>query len=197
MFKSTLIAALMMFGLSSQAAVNEQSTETISTISIKAVVAAITKTARPMAVLNWNVGSTADYNMAGGFISGTIHSQVREETPQGYWIQQDMDMGFLGAQKVEIHMNKETGEVIELLVNGQKQSLPNAADMEIKESRREKVTVPAGEFDSVWLKIHDKSKNEDSQVWVNPGVVPMGGMIKTIAPSQLGEITIELTAFKI
>jgi hypothetical protein len=189
MFKSLFFGALVAFGMQSYAMPVSPST------AAKAVSIVALQDIKPAAMLNWTVGSTADYNINMGFISGTMHAQVREETPVGFWIQQDMDLGFMGAQKVEIHINKDTGEVIELLVNGQKQEAPDASNTEIVESRREKVTVPKGEFDSIYVKMHDKKENKDSEAWVNPSIVPMGGMLKQVAEGPMGQITVELTDY--
>ncbi len=79
-----------------------------------------------------------------------------------------MKLGFMGDQKVEIHLNKDNGEIIELLVNGQKQEAPDTSQTEIVESRRERVTVPKGEFDSVYVKMHDRKENKDME----PGSIP-------------------------
>ena len=189
MFKSIFAGVLLAFGMQSFAA------NLTPALTAKSIAIITVKDVRPAAMLNWTVGSTADYNINMGFISGTMHAQVREETPVGFWIQQDMDLGFMGAQKVEIHINKDTGEIIEMLVNGQKQEAPDPANMEIVESRREKVTVPKGEFDSVYVKMHDKKENKDSEAWVNPSIVPMGGMLKQVADGPMGQVTVELTDY--
>jgi hypothetical protein len=46
----------------------------------------------------------------------------------------------------------------------------------------------------MWVKLHDKKENTDSQAWISQ-VVPISGMLKSIAPSQFGDVTIELTDF--
>lgn len=189
MFKSIIAGALLAFGMQSYAAIMTPA------LAAKSIAVITVQDVRPASMLNWTVGSTADYNINMGFISGTMHAQVREETPVGFWIQQDMDLGFMGAQKVEIHINKDTGEIIELLVNGQKQEAPDHANSEIVESRREKVTVPKGEFDSVYVKMHDKKENKDSEAWINPSIVPMGGMLKQVADGPMGQVTVELTDY--
>ncbi len=194
MFKNLLLGTLMAAGFSSFAARTEIFVPT-PTMAARTIATVSTQEIKPTAMLNWTVGSTADYTINMGFISGKMHAQVREETAVGFWIQQDMDLGFMGSQKVEIHINKDTGEVIEMLVNGEKQDAPDASNTEITESRREKVTVPKGEFDSIYLKLHDKKANTDAEAWVNPSIVPMGGMLKQKAPSQMGEVVIELTDF--
>jgi len=191
MFKSLILSAFAIFAFQSFAA------PVTPSVAAKSIAMVSIQDVKPAAMLNWTVGSTADYNINMGFISGTMHAQVREETPVGFWIQQDMDLGFMGAQKVEIHINKDTGEIIELLVNGQKQEAPDTSQTEIVESRREKVTVPKGEFDSIYVKMHDKKENKDSEAWVNPSVVPMGGMLKQVAEGPMGQVTVELTDFLI
>lgn len=146
--------------------------------------------------LDWKVGDSTQHNINMGFISGKMDSRVREETPEGFWMDQDMNMGFLGEQKVEIHINKHTGEILEIRVNGQKQNIPDQGNQEIVDMQEASIKVPAGTFDCVYLKIKDTSNNQISQAWLNPQVVPMMGLIKTIQPGQFGEVTVELTGFK-
>ncbi|RYZ76617.1 MAG: hypothetical protein EOP06_31135, partial [Proteobacteria bacterium] len=82
--------------------------------------------------LNWKVGDQADYKIAiGGFINGTSHNFVREETATSVWMQQDMDMGFMGKQKIEILMTKATGAIEKMLVNGKEETPPDASDAEV------------------------------------------------------------------
>jgi hypothetical protein len=37
--------------------------------------------------------------MAGGILNGTVKSFVREDNGSEIWVQQDMDMGFLGNKR--------------------------------------------------------------------------------------------------
>lgn len=173
-----------------------QSFAGIQTIQVQSVLKAVVPQAvSPMAVLNWKVNDSCDYNLKGGIMNGTLHMFVREEAAQGYWVQQDVDLGFLGKQKVEALYDKGNGQVLELRVNGEKQDIPSQEDMEIVESRRESVTVPKGTFDSIYLKMRDKKKNDETQLWVNPTLIPIAGMLKTVQGSQMGDISIELTNF--
>jgi hypothetical protein len=103
--------------------------------------------------LKWKVGDKADYKMAGGILNGSVKSFVREDLGSEIWVQQDMDMGFLGKQKVEILFDKATGQVKKLLANGQEQSLPDTSNIEIVETKEASVTVPAGTFDAIYAKI--------------------------------------------
>ena len=150
---------------------------------------------KPMG-LEWKVGDNTQHNINMGFIQGTMDSKVREETSQGFWMEQNVDLGFMGQQLVEIHINKNTGEIIEMIVNGQKQTPPDQGNQEIVDMQEASITVPAGTFDCVYLKIRDNSNNQESQAWLNPTVIPMTGMIKMIQPSQFGEVVVELTGFQ-
>ena len=145
--------------------------------------------------LDWKVGDSADYKVDMGMVKGDMHSFVREKNAKGYWIQQDMNMGPMGKQKIEILIDKDTGAMLELLVNGQRQQPPKQ-NMQVLESREEKVTVPAGTFDSMFLKIKNKDDNKITLTWINPEIVPIGGMMKTIAPGPMGEVKVDMTAYK-
>lgn len=146
--------------------------------------------------LNWKVGDQADYKISiGGFINGTSHNFVREETATSIWMVQDMDMGFMGKQKVEVLMNKTTGAIEKMLVNGQEQTPPEAGDQEVVEMKEDKVTVAAGSFDCIYAKIKNKKDGSIQEAWINPQAVPMSGMLKAMADSQFGKVNQELTKF--
>lgn len=145
--------------------------------------------------LPWVVGETADYKLnIGGFLNGTMKMLVRELTPEGFWIEQNIDL-MIQKQKVEILFDASTGQVKEILVDGQKQQMPEAGEQEILESRPDTVTVPAGTFECAYLKIKDKKENSETELWVNPDEIPILGLIKNVGQSQIGPVTMELTAF--
>ena len=145
--------------------------------------------------LNWHVGDRASYKLDGGFIKGTIQSFVREDTGSGFWMQQDADLGLFGKQKVEILFNKADGQIQKLLVNGKEQSAPAAGDVEVIEMKEDHIRVTAGEFDCIYVKIKDKKEGQVQEAWINPGAVPMSGVIKSMSDTQLGKLTQELTSF--
>ena len=146
--------------------------------------------------LNWTVGDNAQYSIKMGFLQGTMDMKVREKVAQGYWIEQDIDLGFAGKQLVEIIIDPNTGEIIELRVNGQKQQPPDSSGQEVVEMKEDRVTVPAGTFDCVYLRVKDTSNNQESQAWLNPEEIPVMGLIKNISPSQFGDVTVELTGYE-
>jgi len=145
--------------------------------------------------LKWKINDSADYSFKMGMISGKIHSFVREEVAEGLWVQQDMDMGFLGKQKIEILFDKATGQVLEIRANGQKQDPPSAEDFELVEMKEAQITVPAGSFRCVYMNVLNKKDNTHSEAWMNPQEIPMSGMIKQVSPGQFGQVVVELTGF--
>jgi hypothetical protein len=183
MFKSLIVAAAMMLGLQAHA--------DLSQVEMSALT---TATAPSMFDIPLTVGDSTDYQLSGGIFNGTAHIFVRENTADGIWVEQDINLGALGQQKVEALYDKNTGKVLKIVANGQEQALPNPADMKVVQTRQESVTVPKGTFACMYLKIHDNSKNNDTDTWITKAV-PVGGMVKTVAPTQIGAITLELTDF--
>ncbi len=171
-------------------------TFTLPTTSLLQVSGLLNPAAVHTAVLEFNIGESADYNLdMGGFMQGTMTMLVREESAEGYWIEQDVDLGGQ-QQKIEINLDKNSGQIVELLVNGQKQTPPDASNQELVESKEDHITVPAGDFDCVYLRIKDNSTNEESEAWLNPEIIPVMGMLKNVAPSQFGQVVIELTGYQ-
>lgn len=145
--------------------------------------------------LNWKAGDYANYNMNMGFIKGTNNTSVREVTKNGIWMIQDMDLGFMGKQKMEALIDQNTGEIKELIVNGEKQDVPEPGNMEIISAEESSVTVPAGTFEAIYVKIKNNDDGNISQIWINPELIPLNGSAKSISPSQFGDVTMELTAY--
>lgn len=146
--------------------------------------------------LNWSVGDTTDHKIKGGIVSGMLHSVVREETAEGFWVQQDADLGFAGKQKIELLYDKMTGEVLEVIINGEKKNKPNPSENQVVDTRQTRITVPKGTFDCTYIKVLNTRKNEHTETWSNEALVPIGGMIKTVMPSQIGAVTAELKDFR-
>lgn len=145
--------------------------------------------------LNWHVGDKASYKLdIGGFIKGTSNNFVREDTGSGFWMQQDMDLT-IQKQKVEILINKSSGQIEKLLVNGQEQSIPKS-DQKVLEMHEDHVTVAAGSFDCIYAKIQDNSNQQITEAWINPKVVPMTGILKAVADSQFGKVNQEATSME-
>ncbi len=145
--------------------------------------------------LDWKVGDQNNYNLdMGGFIKGSMSMKCREITSEGLWVDQDMDLGFAGKQQASMLLDPNTGEVKKMLVNGKEQQVPKQ-NIEIISVTEDKITVPAGTFECIHAVIKDKDKNEETNAWINPEQIPLSGMLKTIQPSQFGEVNVELKSF--
>lgn len=145
--------------------------------------------------LNWKIGDTNNYNIDMGFIKGSMVMSVRSIEADGIWMDQNMDLGFAGKQQVQVLLDPNTGEVKKMIVNGKEQAPPKQ-DVEVIEVKESKVTVPAGTFDAIHARLKDKEQNQEINMWVNPQLIPLSGMLKTVQPSQLGQVTIVLKSFK-
>jgi hypothetical protein len=189
MFKSLLVAAAMIVPASAQAY------NTVAESIFATQQAQIQGTVVAQG-LNWKVGDENNYKLnMGGFLNGTMKMSVREVSADGIWLVQDVDLQ-IQKQKIEILLDPNTGAIKKMLVNGKEQEPPKS-DFEVIDQKEDKVTVPAGTFDAIYIKIKDKTQNDQiSEQWVNPRDIPLSGMVKSLADSQLGKVTIELTSFK-
>lgn len=144
--------------------------------------------------LDWKVGDRADYSVDMGFIKGTMNSSVRSIGAEGVWMDQDMDLGFAGKQKIETLIDPNTGAIKKMLVNGQEQQIPEQ-DIEVIEVKEDRITVPAGTFDCIHARMQDKKDKKEINAWINPQLVPMSGLLKQVAPVQFGTLTVLLKSF--
>ncbi len=145
--------------------------------------------------LNWKQGDENNYSVDMGFIKGSMVMLVKSITAEGIWMDQNIDLGFAGKQQVQILLDQNTGEVKKMIVNGKEQAAPKN-NVEVVEVKDDKITVPAGTFECLHATLQDKDNKEQFNIWVNPQAIPLSGMLKTIQPSQFGEVTILLTSFK-
>jgi hypothetical protein len=147
-------------------------------------------------IFNWAVGDMASYKLsgAGGFLNGTMVMSVKSLTASDVVLGQDLDLGFLGKQSCEVTMDVNTGEQKGMVCNGQTQQPPSQDDLELIDSKEDTVTVPAGTFICVYIRA--KTQGQEVQQWINPKEVPVMGLVKSIVPSQIGTMTLELTSFK-
>ncbi len=145
---------------------------------------------------DWKAGDEADYNMNMGFISGKMIMKVVSVAPTEVVFSQDVDLGFLGKQHCDITINPTNGQTKSLVCNGQAQDT-SGGDVSVIESKEDTVTVPAGTFTCMYIKAQQTVQGNAQTVeqWINPKMIPVMGMAKTIAPSQMGQVVVELTAF--
>lgn len=189
MFKSFIITAALVVSASAQAS------NSIGMFLFQKQIVQIQGVIKAQG-LNWHVGDTNSYKLnMGGFINGTMKMSIREIGADGIWMVQDVDM-MIQKSKIEVLLDPNTGEVKKMLVDGKEQAPPKN-DTEIVDQKEATVTVPAGTFKAIYLKMKDKSQNDAiSEMWVNPRDLPLTGLAKSLADSQLGKVTIELTSFE-
>lgn len=145
--------------------------------------------------LNWKVGDETNYSLDMGFIKGSMQMRCREIAADGIWLDQKADLGFAGKQDVQVLLDPNTGEIKKMIVNGQEQQPPKNT-MEVVEMKEDRITVPAGTYDAIHVLLRDKADNKESNIWVNPQEIPLSGMLKSIQPSQFGNVTLLLKSFK-
>lgn len=186
-FFGVLAAAIIATALSTQARAEGFDA---SELQLNTVILAQTR-----AGLNWHVGDKASYEISamGGFLKGTSDNEVTQDTGTSFWMVQMLKI--MGQeQKVETLLNKSTGQIEKLIVNGKEEAIPKS-DIEVLEMKEAKVTVPAGSFDCIYVKIKNKEDNKESEAWINPKVVPMSGLLKMSGQSQMGPVSQEATSF--
>ena len=189
MLKGIILSTMLALGLSA----NANSKTTLSTVMFDNVKHAIM--AETNAGPNFKVGDSASYNLNAGFIKGSMKMTVTKVDAAEVVIHQDLDMGFLGKQNCDATIDLTNGSYKKLVCNGQDQQIPSQGDMELVEMKEDKITVPAGTFTCVYIKALDKKNNQNIEQWANPKQIPVSGMIKSISPSQLEPVTVELTSF--
>ncbi|MFM6926857.1 MAG: hypothetical protein ACKOX6_00240 [Bdellovibrio sp.] len=188
MFKALLVLALSF-------SVNAFATPAAVDILVQVQASAISDQAHTLG-LDWKVGESANYDIDMGFIKGKMVMSVDSVGNDGIWTTQDMDLGFAGKQKAQMLIDQNTGEIKKMLVNGKEQQPPKQ-NIEVIDVKEDRITVPAGTFDCIHARLKDKDQNDaEINAWLNPQLVPLSGLLKQVAPSQFGTVTVSLTSFK-
>ena len=167
-------------------------------VDLSSIHTAVMLDATVNAGLKWKIGDQAKHALnLGGFIQGSMDNRVSKEEDAGFWTDGNMDMGFMGKQHVETLYDRNTGKVLKMLVDGkeQKPEEQDPNDFEVISMDEAQITVKAGTFQTVHVKIRQKSKNQITEIWVNMSQLPINGMAKMIAPTQLGQMNVELVSF--
>ncbi len=150
--------------------------------------------AKPMG-LKWTVGDHAEYSLNAGILSGTVDMKITDKVSQGFWMEQDMDLGVAGKHVVRELIDPSNGHVIQVTMDGKPQTPPTNDPEQIIKMKHEQITVKAGSFAVVYLQVKDNKTGDVSELWINPQLIPIAGMAKSIQPSQLGPATLELLSF--
>jgi hypothetical protein len=188
MFKSFFAALGLLISLNAQA-------NTITTLAFD-LGNAVLSDVEMKGPFKFKVGDEASYKMnMGGFISGTMEVKVKDVQADEVTIAQSVSI--MGqAQNCEQIINPNTGEIKKFQCNGQDQDMGDAGNVEVIETKEDTIKVPAGTFTCFYIKAKPRNSNDSVEQWINPKEVPVFGLVKSIAPSQIGKVVIELASFK-
>lgn len=150
--------------------------------------------ARTLDVIDWKVGDIANYTMQLGFIGkGTVQKTATKEEEGAIWIETTAKTP-LGNEKVETLVSRADGKILKLIVNGQEQKYEEH-DIELISKDATEITVPAGTFKAIHVKVRDKTDASDVEAWLNPRDIPLGGIAKSVVTKGFVTVTLELTSF--
>ena len=150
--------------------------------------------AKILDVIDWKVGDTANYDMQLGFLGkGSVQKTATKEEEGAIWIETNAKTP-LGNEKVETLISRSDGKILKLIVNGQEQEYKEH-DIELISKDAAEITVPAGTFKAIHIKVKDKTDASDVEAWVNPRDIPLGGIAKSIVKKSFLMVTVELTSF--
>ena len=187
MFKS-MLAVLTVIAAGTASAV------TITDVSYAAA-QTILSNGTPTAGLNFKVGDSTTYKLSiASFINGTMTMTVKSVDTNAVVLAQDVNV--MGqAQSCTETLNPNNGQITDMTCNGQKQDPGDSSQITVVDSKEASVTVPAGTFDTLWVKAHNAKDNTDIEQWINPKLIPVLGLVKMLAPSQIGQMDVELQSF--
>lgn len=189
MFKSVLVTTALMVSVAAQA--HNTVGEALLALQLPAIEDSIITEG-----LDWKVGQENNYKLnMGGFLNGTMKMSVKSIGADGIWMVQDVDLS-IQKQTIEVLIDPANGKIKKMIVNGKEQEPPKS-EIEIIDQKEDKITVPAGTFETIYVKIKDNAQNGSiAEQWINPRDIPLSGMAQSKADSQLGKVTIQLTSFK-
>lgn len=189
MYAKLLLATAVLIGFGANATENQ-----LATLMVKATHPFIQQAiVSPMA--RFNVGDTDNYDVSIASMPGTMVMKVTAVDATGVTIDQNMNLGALGNQDVVEVINPQTGAVISVTANGQKQTPPDPNDIQVTSVTLTTITVKAGTFKCQDAKFHMKSENQDGEQWADMDDVPVGGMLKMTTTQQGMPVSMELSSF--
>ena len=145
--------------------------------------------------IDWRIGEQTTYSLKMLFGQGSMTKEVTSDEGTAFWLTSNVDL--MGQkQKIEALIRKADGKTLKLLVNGEEQEIPEP-DFEIIEQKEANIKVPKfpSGIECIYLKIKDRKKGDEIEIWINPQAIPIDGMLKTIAKQGFMPITLELKDF--
>lgn len=145
-------------------------------------------------VINWEVGENSQYKLTSTFGDlGTMQKRVDREQGNAVWIITET-AGQIGNKRIEMLIDRATGETLEYIEDGERKQPPSNDDFEIIDQTEDRVTVPAGTFDTI--KITGRSSQvRRLEIWFNPRDVVMEGTVQMKADTGFLPVTMKLMSF--
>ena len=183
MLRTLLLSAVFMIGAGASAT-------NVSNLMLN--IAKKSMFAHPMA--RFVVGDTANYSLSVSSMTGTMVMKITSVDSSGVMIDQNITLP-MESEDVQELINPQTGAVISITVNGQKQTPPDPNDTQITSETLATITVPAGTYKCQDVKFHLKTENTDGEQWVDMDDIPVGGMLKMTTTEQGMAVEADLTSF--
>lgn len=163
-------------------------------LSVAHIQASVASDMDALNLINWEVGETATLKMTSLFGElGNMVKRVDREQDNAIWVISETS-GQMGENTVEMLIDRATGQTLEYIENGQRKEPPSNDDFELIDQSEERVTVPAGTFDTI--KITGKtSQIKKLELWANPRDVVMEGTVQMKADTGFLPITMQLMSF--
>lgn len=190
MMKRTIVA-LMALLLSAPAFANSDLAIEIANSHLQS---AVELQIRTMNAINWRVGERAEYKLSATMGNlGDMKKWVDREDGNAIWVNTEVTGQM--QQKIEAKLDRATGQMLEYIENGVRKT-PPTQNLEIVSQDEQRVTVPAGTFDT----IHVVAKTDNAQVrqievWMNPRDTVMEGMVQTKLTTSFMPVMIQMVRF--
>lgn len=174
---------------------NEDLQEKAKKILAELLISLYLNNVRTLNVIDWKIGDYSNYNLDLGFFGkGKVHKEATKEEGNAVWVVTTAKIQS-GDQKIETLISRADGKILKIIVNGKEEKYQDH-DLEVTLKEESQVTVPAGTFKAIHIKITDHTEKMDIESWLNMKEIVLEGMAKSIVKKNMFlNITTELTDF--
>jgi len=157
-------------------------------------------TLNPLAIMDlidWEVGEWQEFVVHTSFGEGEMRKVVESEEDGAIWVVTDLSI--LGqVQNTRALVRRSDARILRFIVNGNEQTPPSEEqEIEILEQRTETITVPAGMYETLYVKIRAMQQGREiiQEIWLAPNEVVMEGSVKIRIPDNLFNVEMELVRY--
>lgn len=149
---------------------------------------------RTMNAINWRVGERANYKLSAAMGDmGEMNKSVDREEGNAVWVVSEVTGP--QRQRVEMKMDRATGQILEYIENGQHKT-PPSQNLDIVSQDEQRVTVPAGTFDTIHIVANtDNPQVRQIEIWANPRDTVMEGTVQAKLTTTFMPIMMKLVRF--